>query len=338
MLLKKINLIFWSFVHVNLLYSSTLLHHIQHINKPVVAGMLCAAKRSASTVFLENKFFDLGNVVMNKWQMPQGVSRENFYKEQMNMQNQYYKKTILNLLKVDDEQRNNLEKGLNQIFDNFEKTCDEQFKRDKDLEKILNTEGKEYKVFIDPNQDDNRSACTIAPKNIIFINDSIKKMHKLPLLYILNHECSHIKHKDNLFTQIFSAITKIHNSKQKKRDYINTQLFDSGSPINMQGYADCSIEIKDIDRFSFLEIDRNYKEWRTFIERRSDMESLFSLKSLEAFKEQNKGGNFYQEFPLGIGYNFHAGYSKQAPVDYINDFLNGNTNDFVRTNELNKKL
>ena len=277
--------------------------------------------------------------------LPNNMTRQAWYLQKMNAQEEYLKSKILTLLKITPEQYLTYEKlVIDEIQNEENNICSNQkdiigawFKdfskgeicryngnkmenvftiTDKDLNEIntilleLGYTGKVATLELAPNSRDMLEAfsnlITIKTNPAFF--EHFGPVHKF---YSLRHELSHIEHKDIIFERTI-----------KKYILSLTDASQSYDPIKL---INKNITYNDLDNAYDL-----FMKWWTFHERRADLEALLDLKKCKAFCESIKNVQQYQGYPLSE--DIESFYEKHSIVAYLKDFFDGIANDYKLAN------
>jgi hypothetical protein len=282
-------------------------------------------------------------------QLPKNITREELYKSMLYEQEKEFKKEILEYLECSDEEFEYYQERIHNIHKEYEKkiidNTDHMYSvenirqdlldalqkvfpnRDYDYVKIIFSKNShKFGSFLGKSLEDKYivgiSFYDTATLYIDKIHYKTKNMnhYKINCLEILCHELSHIYHKDRVFMAIINNLLLIRENK-RQITFETPAFIDLPNGI-IRSQIKCYQE-KDISRDQIKKARDLYEEWLTFIEIRSDLESMFVMKETEEFKKL-----FVPKFNgYPTSYDFLILYENHFPVSYRQDFLKGIEND-----------
>ena len=171
----------------------------------------------------------------------------------------------------------------------------------------------------------------IAYQNLITIRPDLFLYDSADQAFRLRHELSHIQHQDIVFERA------IKNCVQK---FFRSDFDPTVHKVAEDAFDTTKLKQKDITLNDIDEVhDLLTKTWWNFHEYRADLDSLFAMKNCRVFRKKIKNQPQYNGYPLN--YHYRSAYEKEAPVPYIQDFIEGLRNDSKKKENQNnneKKL
>jgi len=295
--------------------------------------------------------FNLGHERFAQMKLDSGLTREEWYKKKIEIQEKNLRDTIIAKLKIPHvewiECLNNARKSVFETENNTKqqerdirgnwianyrtgalyKTHDSQKKLDHQ-EVLFEINDKkiaaikrmlkdfEYSgeiVTLYPEQDESLTAY----QHLITIRPDLFLYDTADQAFRLSHELSHIQRQDI----IFERAIKIYVQRCFRTDFDPAIHKTAEETFDIMKLKENNITLDDIDQI----YDLLMKVWWIFHEYRADMDALFAMKNYEAFKKKIKNQAQYRGYPLN--YHYCSMYEKNAPVPYIQDFIAGLIND-----------
>lgn len=274
---------------------------------------------------------------------PEGLTREEWYKQKMAGDEACLKAEILKLLKISPEKfqeccelskreavetENKKRASQEDICCKYNvamtdgSTIEDEIKQD-DLDMLheilryFEFENIEILTRIAFDTSDNISfddCAAIALSNCIEIYPRflVAKTHASCLMAI-RHELSHIAHQDYVWSNAFKYYFKTYLLNDDQQGLDQTKLKMLGVTKN------------DVAQASYMFDYLN----KVCIERRADLEAVLAVKDHPIFKEAIKNELSYNGYPFR--YKFDVGYENYSKVAYIQDFFKGIENDYKRS-------
>ncbi len=295
--------------------------------------------------------FNIGYERFSQVELDPGMTREEWYKKNLEMQEKNLRDTIIAKLKISNsewteclnEARESVletEKEIKQqardikgnwIADyntgSLYKVDDPQKKLDtnevlfkiddkkiKEIKKILKDFGYSGEIItLYPDAEES----LIAYENLITIRPDIFLYDSADQAFRLRHELSHIQHQDIIFERAVKNCVK----RFFRTDFDPAIHKTAEDTFDIMKLKQKNITLDDIDQVH----DLLMKTWWDFHEYRADMDSLFAMKNYKPFSKKIKNQAKYAGYPLD--YHYRSAYEKTAPVPYIQDFIEGLIND-----------
>jgi|GEM_PF-1630346 len=283
---------------------------------------------------------------------PNDMTREQWYRQKMNEQEEFFKKEILTLAKITPEEFSMYEKQViaktqdqeNAIYHNqrdikgtwvinymnntvsrsTNNTAKNTFTiTTQDMDNIYQTlselgyTGKVATLEFDPDQRyamrSLSNLITIQPDPGLFYYDN----NKIHMHHCLRHEISHIQHQDYLFfsilTKRFETLILMYQNSEQPEDDTKLKQWLITKGLTLNEFLAC---------FDLI------TKYHFFVECRADLEGLFDLTTCKEFQNNIKHLQVYQGYPLVYDTTSICLYEKESRVAFAQDFLNGIANDF----------
>lgn len=156
-----------------------------------------------------------------------------------------------------------------------------------------------------------------AYQNLITIRPDLFLYDPADQAFRLRHELSHIQHQDVIFERAVKGCVQ----KLFRRDFNPAVHKTAEEGFDVEKLKQKNITLDDIDQiYDLLMIT-----WWNFHEYRADMDALFAMKDSKVFKKKIKNQPQFNGYPLD--YQYRSAYEKEAPVSYMQDFIEGLRND-----------
>lgn len=300
---------------------------------PIICRSALASKYFNESHFkhLSPKYpiFPLGECKLRYTPVPDGLTREEWYKQRIMLQEDTLKQQIMEELEVEEQ---DFEKYKSASIDLSKKFEAEELKdRYLEAEEFYKSRGIEnVKVYKDSNffMENGKNVGGSAFLTKILINASVLQSKKYPEIikkFILLHELSHIQHEDLINAMALGFLinhrkNNYNNVTSIGQPFANNSMkeFTLQSPLSLNPLQNSDdMQAERIKKAEYL-----YHLLDIYTERRADFEGLTALKENIDYTTdfQRLNCNSYSFFRS-------VGYSYCSPVNFLKDFIQGQQHD-----------